>query len=90
MGLKLGGIQIKDCIALDVDFRQADLSEADFAGTDLSQSLFGDTNLSQADLSRACNYDIDPGLNVLRQARFSLPEALSLLHSMDIVLVDDV
>jgi hypothetical protein len=34
------------------------------------------------------NYRIDPGQNILKQARFSLPEAMSLLHSMDIVLVD--
>jgi len=88
IGLRLGGIQIIDCVVIDVDFREADLSRADFAGSDLSQSIFGNTNLSQADLSRARNYRIDPGQNILKQARFSLPEAMSLLHSMDIVLVD--
>ena len=88
MGLRLRGIQIVGCIAIDVDFREADLSQADFAGTDLSNSIFGKTNLSQADLSRARNYRVDPGQNILKQARFSLPEAKSLLHSMDIVLVD--
>jgi len=51
--------------------------------------MFGNTNLTEADLSRARNYHIDPGQNVLRQARFSLPEAKSLLYSMDIVLVED-
>jgi uncharacterized protein YjbI with pentapeptide repeats len=88
IGLSLRGIQIIDCVATDVDFREADLSQADFGGTDLSESIFGQTNLFQADLSRARNYRIDPGQNVLKQARFSLPEAMSLLHSMDIVLVD--
>jgi fluoroquinolone resistance protein len=89
IGLALKGIEIKDCVAMDVDFREADLSGADFGGTDLSQSLFGHTDLSEADLSRARNYHIDPSHNVLRQARFSLPEAMSLLHSMDIVLVEE-
>jgi fluoroquinolone resistance protein len=88
IGLSLRGIQIKGCVAVDVDFREADLSQADFAGTDLSKSMFGNTNLTEADLSRARNYHIDPGQNVLRQARFSLPEAMSLLYSLDIVLTE--
>ena len=88
IGLSLHSIQIIDCVAIDVDFREADLSQADFAGSHLSQSIFGDTSLSQADLSRARNYRIDPGQNILKQAKFSLPEAMSLLHGIDIVLVD--
>jgi fluoroquinolone resistance protein len=89
LGLRLQGIEIRDCVAQDVDLREADLSGAEFGLTDLSGSLFGGTDLSRADLSRAINYLIDPGKNVLTQARFSLPEALSLLHGMDIVLVED-
>lgn len=89
IGLSLRGIQIRDCVATDVDFREADLSQADFAGTDLSASIFGHTNLTEANLSRARNYHIDPGQNVLKQARFSLPEALSLLYSLDIVLIEE-
>lgn len=89
MALSLRGIQIQDCVALDVDFREADLAGADFSGTDLSQSIFGNTNLSEADFSRARNYSIDPGRNVLKGAKFSLPGAMSLLYSMDIVLVDE-
>jgi fluoroquinolone resistance protein len=89
MGLSLPAMEIRDCVALDVDFREADLSRANFAGSDLDQSLFANTNLSQADLSRARNYHIDPAQNTLKQARFSLPEAMSLLHSMDIVIVAD-
>lgn len=88
IGLSLPRLSLKDCTALDVDFREADLSRADFGGTDLAQTLFGSTNLAQADLSQARNYQIDPGRNSLKQARFSLPEALSLLYSLDIVLLD--
>lgn len=89
IGLHLSGIKIIDCVAMDVDFREADLSRGDFAGTDLSQCLFGNTNLTEADLSRAHNYRIDPGKNILSQAKFSLPEAFSLLYSMDILLVEE-
>ena len=88
IGLSLKGIRVVDCVAVDVDFREADLSQADFAGSDLSESLFNNTNLSQADLSRARNYLIDPGQNVLKGARFSMPEAMSLLYNMDIILTD--
>lgn len=88
IGLSLRGIQIKGCAATNVDFREANLSQADFADTDLSESLFSQTDLTEADLSRSRNYDIDPGQNVLKQTRFSLPEAMSLLYSLDIVLTE--
>ena len=84
IGLGLKGIQIKNCVANEVDFREADLSGVNFRGTDLDKSIFGNTNLSEADLSRARNYQIDPGNNILKGARFALPEAMSLLYSMDI------
>lgn len=89
IGLKLKGIHIVDCVAKDVDFREADLSQSDLSGTDLSDSLFSNTDLTEADLSRARNYHIAPGRNVLKKAKFSLPEAMSLLYGLDIVLIDD-
>ncbi len=86
MGLDLKSIQTKDCIANEVDFRDANLSKANFQGTDLARSLFGNTNLTEADLSQARNYDIDAQNNIVKQAKFSLPEAIALLYSMDIVM----
>ena len=86
IGLDLSSIQIKNCIANEVDFREADLSKVNFEGTDLDKSLFSHTNLTEADLSRARNYQIDAGTNILTQAKFSLPEAIGLLYSMDIVI----
>ncbi|MEA3439088.1 MAG: pentapeptide repeat-containing protein [Chloroflexota bacterium] len=88
IGLELNEVMIRDCSALDVDFREADLTQANFSGTDLSGSLFINTNLTGADLSRARNYHIKPEENVLIGAKFSLPEAMSLLYNMDIVLAD--
>jgi len=89
IGLSLKRLKVVDCTALNVDFREADLSRVDFGTTDLSESLFSDTNLTEADLSRARNYSIAPGRNVLTQARFSLPEAMALLYGLDILLVED-
>jgi uncharacterized protein YjbI with pentapeptide repeats len=89
IGLDLPGLTVRDCAATNVDFREAHLARADFSGTDLAEALFQNTDLSGADLSAARNYRIVPGQNVLKGARFSLPEALALLYSMDIVLEDD-
>jgi fluoroquinolone resistance protein len=88
ISLSLKKLQVRDCVATDVDFREADLTKADFAGTDLSESLFSSTNLTEADLSSARNYHIPPGQNILKQAKFSLPEAMALLYGMDIILID--
>lgn len=88
IGLKLAKTQIKDCVAVDVDFREAELTGADFSGSDLAQSLFGNTDLSKADFSSARNYQIAPHQNTLTGAKFALPEAMSLLFNMDIDLVE--
>jgi uncharacterized protein YjbI with pentapeptide repeats len=88
IGLSLPEIKIVECIAHEVDFREANLPQADFSHTDLSGSLVINTNLTQADFTHARNYAINASLNTLKKTRFSLPEAMSLLHSLDIVLTE--
>ena len=87
-GLKLHEILIGDCIAHDVDFREADLTLASFTGTDLSNSLFSNTNLISADFYSATNYDIDLNTNKIDDAKFCRYEAVRLLESLGINLVD--
>jgi len=84
LGLDLKGVRFTECTAKDVDFREADLSKSDFSGTDLTGAQFGRTNLSGANLQSARNYRILPAENTLKGARFSLPEAMSLLSGLDI------
>ncbi|MBN2554351.1 MAG: pentapeptide repeat-containing protein [Anaerolineales bacterium] len=88
-GLNLEKWRWIDCEAVDVDFREALLREADFGGTDLRDSLFMHTQMQGADLSRARNYHIAASDNNILGAKFSLPEAMSLLEALGIVLVDD-
>jgi uncharacterized protein YjbI with pentapeptide repeats len=88
IGLDLERVKITDSLAHEVDFRETNLSEAVFSGTDLQGSLFLDTDLSAADLRSARNYLINPAINKLNGARFSLPEAISLLYALDIELDD--
>ena len=87
-GLSLSEITIEECKAHDVDFRYGDFSEANFRYTDFSNSLFSKTNLTGADFSEASNYNIDVYLNELKQAKFSRFEAVSLLETLGIELVD--
>lgn len=87
-GLHLGKIQMTDCIAHSVDFTDADLSLADCSRTDFSESRFHNTNLSETNFTDATNYSISVIDNNVKKAKFSLPEAMSLLYSLDIVLTD--
>lgn len=45
-------------------------------------------DLSETDFSGAVNYTIDAGQNKLHKTRFTLPEAITLLHALDIILED--
>ncbi len=84
--LKIPKTRIIACEAKEVDFTEADLSQADFQRTDFEKSLFFKTNLSQADFRGAKNYYIDVHNNIIKKARFSLPDAMALLKSLDIFI----
>ncbi len=88
MGLDLKKIAIQECVAHDVDFSEANLSQADCRKTDFHHSRFWQTNLTEADFTGALEYSISAQLNTLKKTRFSLPEAIGLLYGLDIVLVD--
>ena len=79
---------LEECKAHDVDFREAELTEANFSHSDLSNSLFGHTDLSDANFEEAVNYSIDILNNRLKGARFTRAEALGLLEGLDIELID--
>jgi fluoroquinolone resistance protein len=88
IGLTLRKIVFEKCSAQEVEFSDADLSNANFSGTNLARSRFRGTNLTRANFESATNYSIDLTTNKITKARFSLPEALSLLYGLDIVLVE--
>lgn len=87
-GLSLEECVFDACKARDVDFREANLTDARCAFTDFRGALFGKTNLSGADFSDAIDYDIDIFDNKLKGAKFSRSEAVRLLTGLEIVLVD--
>ena len=90
IGLNLRDLHLVECVAHDVDFEDADLTQAICRGTDFTNSRFCRTNLTKADFSSARNYSIAAQQNTLKKTKFSLPEALSLLDHLDIILTDDI
>ncbi len=85
-GLALRRGRFVGCIAREVDFREADLTEAVCSTSDFTGSKFHHTNLTKADFRHATGYAINPATNTVAKARFSLPDAVSLLSAFDIVI----
>jgi fluoroquinolone resistance protein len=84
--LKLPGLKLLNCEAKEVDFIETDLGHGVFKNTDFENSRFFKTDLTQADFRGARNYTIDIKNNILKKTHFSLPDVLSLLNSLDIIL----
>ena len=74
------------CSIKEADFYEANLSKADFSGSNLEGAVFNKANLAMADFRGASNYYIDLRNTNIKKAKFNLPEALSLLQAMDIIL----
>jgi fluoroquinolone resistance protein len=88
MGLNLKNVTMAKCIARDVSFEETDLSQANCTFTDFTDSRFLRTNLTETDFTGATNYSIAANLNTLKKTKFSLPEAMSLLYGLDIILAE--
>lgn len=84
--LKLQKIKMVTCEAKEADFTETDLTEGNFTDTDFERSIFSKTILTKANFKGSKNYYIDARYNTIKKARFSLPEALSLLNSLDVVI----
>ena len=89
IALDMHECEIKVCTAREADFSDADLSRANCAATDFHEARFWHTDLTDADFRGATNYTIDANINTLKRTKFSLPEAMALLYSLDIVLDED-
>jgi uncharacterized protein YjbI with pentapeptide repeats len=89
MELDLERAVITGCVAKEAYFDECNLTDANCTGTDFSDSRFFHTNLTQADFTNARNYFIAAHLNTLKKTKFSMPEALALLHGLDIILDED-
>ena len=84
MELNLHDAQIVDSIVRDVDFRGCNLQNATLTGNDFQNSLFVKTDLTKANFRNSINYSISLVDNNVTKAKFSMPEAMSLLYSLNI------
>ena len=84
--LSLNRMGMIECVAREADFTGTNLTRANLGKTDFLGSRFLDTNLTYADFSKAENYTIDPRANRLKKTVFSMPEAMALLDTFDIIL----
>ena len=82
--LKLKKTIFKNSKIIEADFTETDLSNSSFNNCDLQRTLFKKTNLEGVDFRTSYNYSIDPELNRIKKARFSLPWIAGLLDKYDI------
>ncbi|PWC18943.1 pentapeptide repeat-containing protein [Brenneria corticis] len=87
-GIYLADSKMIECKIHSADFTEANCEELDFNLSDLSETVFHHTKLSGANFSQSINYSIHIFHNDIKNAKFSLPEAASLLNGLDIEIVD--
>ena len=74
----------KNSILHEVDFTECDLTSAVFDRCDLARTIFDRTILEKADFRNSFNYSIDPELNRIKKAKFSLSGIAGLLVKYDL------
>ncbi|AXX92712.1 hypothetical protein CPU12_02470 [Malaciobacter molluscorum LMG 25693] len=84
--LDLRKMKFINSIIKDSGFEQCNLQEAIFDNCDLEFSDFYNNNLKKANFETSRNYLINPQINDIEKAIFSLPEALSFLKLLPIVI----
>jgi len=84
--MELNSLNMTECSAREVDFIEANLTKMVFSYTDLYHSRFSRANLSFTNFSDAVNYNVDPNQCKLKKTIFTMPEAMSLLSSFDVVI----
>jgi uncharacterized protein YjbI with pentapeptide repeats len=67
-------------------FNSSKILGVDFSESNLLNSKFVNANLNKANFVGAINYMIDPRVNKIAKARFSMTEATNLLNAFDIIL----
>ena len=77
-------IIIKNSKLEEVDFTDCDLSNSVFENCDLTRAVFSNTKLEKADLQTSYNFSIDPEINRIKKAKFSLLGLSGLLEKYDI------
>jgi fluoroquinolone resistance protein len=78
------GAKFTDCSMVEADFTEADLTDTQFINCNLNRAFFNRTILKNADLRTSYNFIIDPDINNVKKARFSVHGLAGLLAKYDI------
>ena len=87
-GLTLNELMLEECKVHDADFREGDFTDSQMTHCTFDRSLFMHTNLKRVDFSDSTGCAIDVLANEIKGAKFCTQEAIHLLTSLGIELVD--
>ncbi len=73
-----------DSILHQVDFTETNLSNSIFNNCDFKQAIFDNSVLDKVNFRSSYNYEIDPEINSIKKAKFSMPQVLGLLKKYNI------
>ncbi|MEQ1733302.1 MAG: pentapeptide repeat-containing protein [Bacteroidia bacterium] len=82
--LKAKATQFNTCTLHEVDFTEADLTSSLFDNCDLAGATFDRTLLEKVDFRTARNFALDPELNRIKKAKFSIGSVAGLLSKYNI------
>ncbi|HKG68622.1 MAG TPA: pentapeptide repeat-containing protein [Segetibacter sp.] len=68
----------------ETDFTECDLTSSAFQNCDMTRAIFENTIIEKVDFRTSYNYSIDPEINRIKKAKFSLTEVGGLLDKYDI------
>jgi len=74
----------KNSLLKEVDFTECDLTASIFENCDLNNATFDNTIIEKVDFRTAFNYSINPELNRIKKAKFSIEGISGLLSKYDI------
>lgn len=84
--LKMNYSTFTECSIKNAEFEESNLEGTVFYNTNLAESVFNRCNLKNCDMREAHNYFIDIKNNNVKDIKVSLPEAITLLTGIDIIV----
>jgi len=78
------GTKFNSCMLQHVDFTETDLTNSIFNNCDFKNAIFERSIVEKSDFRSSFNYVIDPEMNKIKKAKFSMPEVLGLLRKYNI------
>ncbi len=87
--MKMKNANFLTCDIVDCFFQNTYLPGASFEASQFRNTLFHNTNLEKASFCKASGYNIDPTLNNIKKAKFSVPDVLNLLNGFEIEIEGD-